>query len=206
MWLENVIFKDRVIENERLELGAKDANYYLGPDLTLRRCTVVLRVPGTRLHLPGPKFIDCSFEMKQQLKNFSWYKAYVRGCRFTGRLKGCDFGHYPDPVLRHLDVGGIEDCDFSATELTGCRFVGCDVKTLRLPRWPCFTILKPYQRRAELSAVAWPGELDIMVESFSMYPETTEAVTFSAPILAKEMSTTEAAIKAVLQKLDGVEF
>ena len=34
-WLGNVAFKDRKIENERLELIDKNANYILGPDLTL---------------------------------------------------------------------------------------------------------------------------------------------------------------------------
>jgi hypothetical protein len=206
MWLNNVIFEDRVIENERLDLSAKDANYYLGPNLALQRCTLTLRVPAQRLHLPGPKFIDCTFEVKRALINLPWYTAYLKGCRFTGRLKGCDFGHRPDPVLRYRDVGGIEDCDFTSTELDGCRFVGCDVKTLRLPRWPCFTILQPYRRHTELSALTWPGEVCFMIEGFSMYPETTEAVTFSAPALAKDWGATEEALKAVLKKLDGVEY
>ncbi|WP_224248721.1 D-alanyl-D-alanine carboxypeptidase/D-alanyl-D-alanine endopeptidase [Hyalangium gracile] len=39
---DNVIFKDKTLEGERLELGARNTRYYLGPDLVLRRCTLVL--------------------------------------------------------------------------------------------------------------------------------------------------------------------
>lgn len=206
MWLNNVILEDRLIERERLDLSAKDANYYLGPSLTLRHCTLALRVPARQLHLAGPKLLDCVLEVKRELTNLPWYTAFLKGCRFIGRLKGNDFGHLPDPVLPHRDAGGIEDCDFTAAQLDGCRFVGCDVRTLRLPRWPCFTILEPQRRSVELNACAWPGEVGFLVKGFSMYPQTTAAVTFSAHALAKDWRTTEDEIKAMLTKIDGVQY
>jgi hypothetical protein len=45
MWLDNVIFEDKVIESERLELRGKSDLYYLGPNLIFRSCTLILRVP-----------------------------------------------------------------------------------------------------------------------------------------------------------------
>src|SRR3954447_19110198 len=120
MWLTNVTFEDRVIENERLELGGDDALYFLGNNLTLRHCTLVLRVPAQRLHVNQARIIDSTIEVKKELKNFRWCSALLKGCKFTGHLTGCDFGRWPDS----LEEGGIEDCDFSAAQLQGCRFIG----------------------------------------------------------------------------------
>jgi hypothetical protein len=207
MGLKNVSFEDRSIERARLELSDKDALYYLGPNLVLRHCTLVLRVPTQRLHLPGSKFIDCTIEVKRELKDLSWYTTFLKGCRFTGRLTGCDFGHWPDPESwPNTEEGGIEDCDFTAAQLHLCRFVGCDVNTLRLPRWPYFTIEAPFRRRHELASIAWPGKVGGWIRSFELYPETTVAVTFSATELSKESAIAEGAIKAVLTGLDGIIY
>jgi hypothetical protein len=67
-WLENVIFKNQEIENERLELTDKNSLYFLSTGLTLRNCTVVLKVPASRLVIKQATFIDCTFEVKQELK------------------------------------------------------------------------------------------------------------------------------------------
>ena len=199
MWLDNVIFKDRTIENERLELRDKNALYYLGPNLVLRSCTLVLRVPTSRLLPRGMKLIDCTLEVKRELKNLAWYKAHFKGCRFTGRLFSCEFGHWPDPVLRYREEGGIEDCDFTAAHLHACRFVGCDPSTLRFPRWPYFTILEPFRRRREFASILWPGEIRFWFTSIEGYPETTTAMTYSATEFAKAASVSEERIRALLE-------
>jgi hypothetical protein len=202
MWLTNVIFEDRVIENERLELSDKDALYFLGQNLTLRHCTLVLRVPAQRLHVNRVKLIDCTIEVKKELKNFRWCHAFLKGCKFTGRLTGCDFGQWPDSP----EEGGIEGCDFSAAQLQGCRFIGCDVSTLRFPSWPCFTILDPVRRLDELSKVPWPGQVGILVKTLSASPPETAAVTISATVFGKRFGASEDDIKAALKKLDGVKY
>ncbi len=204
MWLDNVTFENGGLENEKVELGAKNANYYLGPHFTLRRCTLILRVPTKRLHLTAPKLIDCTIEVKQELKALRWYTAFLKGCRFTGRLTGNDFGHWPD-ATGFEEVGGIEDCDFTAAILDGCRFLGCDMKSIKLPKWPCFTILSPYHRRQELTTFAWPGDVRVAMD-FSWSPESTAAVTYFAPSLAKQFGATDAELKVTLQEIDDVVF
>ncbi|QRK14258.1 hypothetical protein JQX13_11875 [Archangium violaceum] len=47
--LGNIVFNDREITNERLELTDNKANYILGPNLTLKNCTLVLKVSARRL-------------------------------------------------------------------------------------------------------------------------------------------------------------
>lgn len=202
----NIIYEDREIEDERLELADKEGNYYLGPNLTLRRCVVVTRVSARWLHILPTRFIDCTLEVKQELKNQDWSKALLKGCRFTGRLSGCDFGHRL-PHLPGREHGAIEDCDFSEARLDGCRFHGCDMRTLRLPRWPCFTLLDPLGRSHELSRLEWPGgRVPITIKDAINEPPSTVAVTLYAPGFLKGLNTTPDALRAFLKTLDGVIY
>jgi hypothetical protein len=208
-WLENVIFKNQEMENERLELTDKNSLYYLSTGLTLRHCTVVLKVPASRLIIKQATFIECTFEVKQELKNHQdWVCASLKGCRFKGRFSGCDFGHWPeygsDPWYQH---GSIEDCDFSEARLDGCRFHGCDPATLRFPRWPCFTFLDPIGRSRELNSVQWPGRFGpVVVEDLSDQPPSTKALTYFAPGEARRYDTTPEALRAVIEKCQGIVY
>ena len=208
-WLENVIFKNQEIENQRLELTDKNSLYFLSTGLTLRHCTVVLKVPASRLVIKQATFIDCTFEVKQELKNHQdWISADLKGCRFKGRLSGCDFGHWPeygsDPWYQ---FGAIEDCDFTEAGLDGCRFHGCDPGTLRFPKWPCFTFLDPLGRSRVLNSVQWPGRLGrIVIETLHKQPSSTVALTEHALILAKQFDTTPEEIRAVIEKFDCIVY
>ena len=78
----NIHYKDREIEDERLELPA-GAIYWLGPDLTLCRCTVVLGVGSRWLILMSGRFIDCTIRARNELKNTRWTTMNFKGCRFS---------------------------------------------------------------------------------------------------------------------------
>jgi hypothetical protein len=208
-WLENVIFKNQEIENERLELTDKNSLYFLSTGLTLRNCTVVLKVPASRLVIKQATFIDCTFEVKQELKNHqSWVSATLKGCRFKGRLTGCDFGYWPeygsDPWYQH---GSIEDCDFSEARLDGCRIMGCDPATICFPKWPCFTFLDPIGRASELRGVKWPGRFgSVVVDEFHTQPPRTTALTEHALTLAKQLDANPEELRAVIEKFDCILF
>ncbi|HEX8825845.1 MAG TPA: pentapeptide repeat-containing protein [Archangium sp.] len=200
----NFHYEAREIEGQRLELADKDGIYFLGPSLTLRRCTVVLRVPARWLHILPSRFIDCTFEVKQELKNFPWVGAAMKGCRFKGRMSGCDFGPWRN-YTEGWEQSSVEDCDFSEAQLSNCRFHGCDMRTLRLPRWPCFTILDPIGRSRELNSVQWPGRFGaVVVENLSTEPPSTVAMTFFAPLMAKRFGTTEEELKAAIERFDFI--
>ncbi len=198
--MSQVNLENRVLEGERLELNP-GVVYFLGPDLTLKNCTLILRVSARNMVIPQARFIGCTFDVKKELKNFRWEHALLEGCRFTGRLGGNDFGRWPNSSR----PGDIRGCDFSAAQLDGCRFLECDVRTLRFPPWPCFTVLDPVRRYHELRALQWPGDIGrIEVAGFAEDPPSTVAVTFAAPALAKRSGTTPEAIRDTLAKLDGV--
>ncbi|WP_257460788.1 hypothetical protein [Archangium lipolyticum] len=208
-WLENVIYKNQEIENERLELTDKNSLYYLSTNLTLRHCTVVLKVPASRLIINQARFIDCTFEVKQELKNHQqWIGASLKGCRFKGRLSGCDFGHWPEyGDGPEYQMGAIEDCDFSEARLDGCRIMGSDPATMRFPKWPCFTILEPVGRASELSRVKWPGRFGrVVVENLHKRPFATRSLTEYAPTIARQFETTPEEIRAVIEQFDFIVY
>ncbi|WNG47219.1 hypothetical protein F0U60_26155 [Archangium minus] len=205
----NVLFENKEIENERLELMEKEAHYFLGPNLTMKNCTLVLKVSARHLFFDGARFINCTFEVKQELKNHQqWLAASLKGCRFKGRLSGCDFGHWPEYMsLPGFQHGSIEDCDFTEARLAGCRFHGCDINTLRFPKWPCFTFLDPIGRASELRRVKWPGSFgDIVVDNLHTHPASTRALTYYAPSAAERFETTPEELRAVVEKFDCILY
>ncbi|WNG27743.1 hypothetical protein F0U62_29720 [Cystobacter fuscus] len=205
----NVLFESKEIENERLELTDKEAHYFLGPNLTVKNCTLVLKVSAPRLFFDGARFINCTFEVKQELKNHQqWLAASLKGCRFKGRLSGCDFGHWPEYMsLPGFQHGSIEDCDFSAARMTGCRIMGSDPATLHFPKWPCFTILDPIGRSRELNSVQWPGQVGpIIIETLRKQPPGTVALTEDATAIAKRFDTTPEELRAVIEKFDCILY
>ena len=207
--LGNVVLNDRELENQRLELTDPKANYILGPNLTLRGCSLVLKVSAQRLSFKQPRFIDCTFDVKQELKNHQgWVAASLQGCRFKGRLTGCDFGHWPEfmdlPWYQH---GSIQDCDFTEARMTGCRILRADPATLRFPRWPCFTILDPRGRSPALNRVQWPGRIGpVVIQTLAEQPPGTVALIEDAAALAKRFDTTPQELRAVLEKFDGIVY
>lgn len=184
--MSQVNLQDVELTGELIDIG-RDVVYFLGPNLTLRHCTLVLQIAARNLVIPQARFIDCTFVVKRELKEFRWGNAHLKGCRFTGRLSGNDFGELPYSPGK----GSIEGCDFTEATLQGCRFVGCDARTIRFPSWPCFTLLEPVRRWRELSTYPWPGSIGhITIEGLEISPATTAAVTFSAPVIAERHGTT----------------
>jgi hypothetical protein len=174
--------------------------------LLLRRCTVVTRVSARWLHILPTCFVDCTIQVKRELKNQDWSRASLKGCRFTGRLSGYDFGHRL-PHLAGREHGAIKDCDFSEAPLDGCRFHGCGMRTLRLPRWPCFTILDPLGRSPALSRFDWPERrVPIRIKDPTSEPPSTVAVTLYAPAYSKGRDTTPDMLLAFLRTVDGVIY
>jgi hypothetical protein len=205
-WLGNVIFENSEIQDARLELTDKKANYILGPNLTLRNCTLVTKVSGRSLSLHHPiRFIDCTFEVKQQLSNYQqWIRVSLKGCLFKGRFSGNDFGHWPeygkDPEYQ---FGALEDCDFSEAHLDACRFHGCDPRALRFPLWPYFTFVDPLRHATALRRGKWPEWFnDVIVQELHTHPSSTVALTYHAPSVAKRLRTTADDLKAVIEQFD----
>lgn len=199
----NIHYENREIEGERLELTDKEAIYWLGPNVTLRGCTLVFSVSARWLHLVSGNLIDCTVQAKSELKTLPWAPMKLKGCRFKGRFGGNDFGFREDLDDR-WKLGGIEDCDFSEARLNGCRFFNCDMSTVRLPRWPCFTFMDPRGHAAELGLHGWPGRFGNLIEGLARIPDGTVAVTWHAPTVAEKLDTTAEELHAALEGVPWV--
>jgi hypothetical protein len=196
-------FSDREISNEQLVLDSATEMYYLGHDLTLRNCTLIIKVPARALVMARTRMVACTIDARRELKNFQWDAVHLEGCRFRGRFHGNDFGERS----HSSGLGSIAGCDFSEALLSGTRFLACDAMTFRLPSWPCFTLFNPRQRAAQLRELPWPGRIgQIVIAGFSEYPLTTSAVTYSATELAKKYGGTPEEIRAVVETLDGAFY
>jgi hypothetical protein len=200
----NIHYEGRELEGERLELTDTKTRYWLGPNLTLRRCTVIIGVGARSLSLASSRLIDCTIEVKRQLIGKPWTLVALKGCRFKGRFHGCDFGPWHE-YTDGWENGAVEDCDFSEAQLDACRFHGTNARTLRLPRWPCFTFVDPIGRASELKRLKWPGAFgSVVIEDLATHPRSTSALSYHAPSVAKRLETTAEELRAVLEGLDCV--
>ena len=205
MLAKKVFHKDKEVENQRLELTDKGSLYFMGPNLTLRHCTLITKVSARNLFIRQVQFFNCSFEVKQQLNNYQdWIRASLKGCRFKGRFSGNDFGHWPEYGSQpEYQFGTIEDCDFSEAHLNGCRFHGCDLRTLRLPRWPYFTFVEPLRHAPALRLGKWPDWFKtIIVQDLDTNPPSTVALAYHAPSVASQLKTTAEELRAVIEQFD----
>ncbi|HEX8820409.1 MAG TPA: hypothetical protein VF794_10820 [Archangium sp.] len=199
----NIHYEKREVVGEQLEL-LKGPFYWLGPDLTLRDCTVIISAARRSLSFVSGQFINCTIQAKGQLKTMPWAPMKLKGCRFKGRFTGNDFGFREDFDDR-WKAGGIEDCDFSEAQLHGCAFFNCDMSTIRLPRWPCFTFLDPRGHSAELARHAWPGLVgQVTIKVVCESHKGTVAVTWHAPTVAEKLDTTVEELRAALEGVPGV--
>ncbi len=199
----NIHYEKRELIGERLEL-LKGPFYWLGPDLTLRDCTVIISAARRALSLVSGALVNCTIQAKGELKGLPWATMKLKGCRFKGRFTGNEFGFRTD-VDDRWRGGGIEDCDFSEAQLQGCSFFNCDMRTIRLPRWPCVTFLDPLRHAAELRRHAWPGLVGrTTIEAVCESPTGTVAVTWHAPTVAEKKDTTVEELRAALEAAPGI--
>jgi hypothetical protein len=207
MFFTKVFHEGKELSNERLELTDKGSLYFLGANLTLRHCSIILKVPSRNLFTRGVSFIDCTFEVKQELKNHQeWIFAAIKGCQFKGRFSGCDFGKWPG-YSEGWENGSIEDCDFTDARLDGCRFMSCDPKALKFPKWPCFTILEPLRVASELRGAGWPGRFgELVMDTLDEHPAPTRALTLYAPEEARRFKTTPEDIRAAIERFDCIVY
>ena len=196
-----VQLKDQIVEQADLLLTDKETNV-LGADLILKESRVVLQVNAKRLTLLDViKFIECDITAKRPLRDFRWHAALLHACRFHGTFIGNCFGQR----LEESPSGGIEQCDFSEAILDGCAFYGCDMASIILPKWPCFTLLNLTDRIKEMTSLEWPGELGTWVRSYSCFPlGNMVAATDYAPTLMKQYKVSEEQLDQAISRLSNL--
>jgi hypothetical protein len=197
-----VQFREQVVEQADLLLTDKESND-IGPDVVLKDCRITLQLNAKRLMLVDVKLIDCDITAKRQLRDFRWHYAFLQACRFHGMFIGNDFGLRQEDYSPH---GGIERCDFSDAILDACSFYGCDMATIVLPKWPCFTLLNPADHLEKMTSLEWPGQLGTWVRSFSCFHlGNVVAVTDYAPTLMKRYKVSEEELAQAVSRLPNLQ-
>jgi len=85
--------------------------------------------------------------------------------------------------------------------LDACRFQGCDIWKVRLPRWPCFTFtfMDPRAHAASLGGRKWLGRFgSVVIKNLATQPPSAVAVTYHAPSVAELLETTPEELRAAL--------
>jgi hypothetical protein len=198
-------FHEVHIVNQHLVWDDRSEIYYVGPDSEFRDSRIDIGISAAAWVLTKTRLINCDIRVKRQLTSFGFDGAYLERCRLRGRFVGCDFGRRDD----HADFpsffpeAGIVDTDLSAARLDGCRFISCDLSTLKLPRWPFFTIREPEQVREQALKLPWPGSSHLILGSGDDPPGTV-AYTDDARQICKQFDVTEAELRAVVEQIPGV--
>lgn len=199
-------FRNVHIKNEHLVLNSGDEVCFLGPYAVFEDSRLDINISARGLSILFARFLNCTIHFKRQLNNFSFTGAYFERCRIKGRLSGCEFGRRDDEIhfSTYFPEAGIVDTDLSAAKLDLCRFIDCDLSTLRLPPWPCFTVLSPEEVREQALQLPWPGKTHAMLGTWHDQPAKTVAITDDARRICKEYDVTEPELRAVLSQLPGV--
>lgn len=200
----NARLSHQVVADQTITLNSKKPGTYeaLGPELELSRCRVVFDIASKSLTMWTVRFIDCEIVMKRPLINHRWYHTYVEGCRFSGTLRGLDFGIWPDDDTE--SAGGLVRCDFSAAILDGVRFIGTNMSEHVLPPWPCVTIHNPHANGPALQAVPWPDDLDVLASTLADEAPFIDAVTIHAPSEVKALGGDVETLRRLIEPLPGV--
>jgi len=181
---------------------AKQESVYFVADSTIRDSTILIDVSARALCMTHVRFINCTLRFKRQMTNFGFTDTWFEGCRISGRIVSCDFGRWTEDPDVYWQEAGIVNTDLSKARLHQCRFMNCDLSTLKLPRWPCFTM--PYSEAVwnEARKLPWPGYSYVNVEG--QEPEGTVAVTCDARRFVKMYGGTEEEWKALASRIPGV--
>jgi hypothetical protein len=140
---------------ESIEVGGHRFVDYVSHGTVLEDCTLTVRGSLRGVVFHGATFRRCLMLPQRRFASFSWHDVVLDHCVFKGWIYGCDFGPRPDAYPTHPQ-GAVDDCDFSQARLHLCRFFRTDMARLKLPAWPCFTVLEPERNAADWLAIPFP--------------------------------------------------
>jgi len=199
--------RKKKIRDEVLTIEDKSIGSAIGPNVSLERCTLSIKVPSKLIIFADPcDLVDCTIKVACTFANCQWWgKVACLRCKFLGRYKGNDFGKR-DIFRRDMfkAYGSIEDCDFSDAKLDLCRFFNTDMSRVKLPKWPNVTVLNPSGLIGTYEKVQWRGGMKTIVGVIADSPPGTDAITFFVPEIIKRHRCTEEDIRHAIKHFGNV--
>ena len=199
------------IEGKDLRLGRQENDdWSFGPDLVVKNCRIDIQVASRDFLLVSPvEFVDCTIHSARPLKSLRFVRASFRGCRFTGKFSGCDFGTWPEYSVMMPFNALFEDVDLTGAEMDLCRIFRSDMKRIDLPKWPSFAILEPYENRERIKRLVWKGAGDRLRVFHELASKALPIVVASlnyAPAFIKWYGGDIDSLRGELSKLDFVRM
>lgn len=150
-----------------------------GPGLVLEDCDFISDENAGGMGFRGMEMKGGRFVQTGKLKDFQFERVRFSGVSFSGDFLGCDFGNWDEPA-----AGAVADCDFSNATMHHCRFINCDVDSIRFPAWPCFVIRDPAKARDAVNSGSWPRTLGRALDIYSDVDPECVAAVGNAEVLA----------------------
>lgn len=188
------------LSNQEIKLTG-DEVHALGPGLILTRCDVISDGDFNSLIVAGMTMVGGRFIQEAVLTNFHFAYAHFLGIKFSGSYSGCDFGDW-DAV----EKASIEECDFTDANLDGCRFLNCDVQTIKFPKWPGFTIINPAAALSHVSSFQWPERLGSLMFIYADNDPECSAICGDAERIAKKYGLGLDELRDLLVLVPGIQI
>ena len=103
-----------------------------------------------------------------------------------------------------LGRGTIRDCDLRDATLDIVGFSNCDLSTLKLPRWPHFTITNPTATCPLIPNPLNCPEIEIIREAGMDLTPLTKGVSYYAPLIVSETIYEEDQLRQLLSSVPGI--
>ncbi|MGH9821765.1 MAG: hypothetical protein ACREDR_00680 [Blastocatellia bacterium] len=192
-------WRNREFRNAEILLTGQEREY-LGPNVVFESCKIILQLTAGLMTINQAKFVNCSIMAKKRLVNLQgWCDAAMEECTFTGSYSGNDFGHRSE---HRWAEGRLVGSDFSGAILDECRLLDCDLRTIKLPRWPCFSLVDADEAGRVLSSMGMTGGIAVWAATLlSPRPPETVAIVYHIPRMLKAYGLTETELKLALDEI-----
>ena len=168
-------------------------------------CNLIIEVPK-RVRFTYNRFDRCTFRPKKTIQ-CDWSENAWYDCTFFGKYVSTHFGQLV--LWKDKNPWGdilVRGCDFSQATMHYCYFDRTDVPSIKFPKWPCFTALRPYT-----NAARWLPTLVSISPSFTTFfpvkdKDEADAAVFHWPTFARELKIDMPIdeVKSRLSSLDGI--
>ena len=192
--------RQQTIRGEKLAYGDAPLTRLLNSRFD--NCNISFSCPLNGLEVEECVFRDCAIHATTPQGNLDFDTTIFERCKFTGEFPGCDFGARSTPNGKTR--GTIRDCDLRHAILDIVGFSNCDLSTLKLPRWPHFTITNPTATCPLIPNPLNCPEIEIIRETGMDLTPLTKGVIYYAPLLVSETLYEEKQLRQLLSSVPGI--
>ena len=194
-------FSPKTLRGETIALG-DPKNVTVLNRINFQHCTVSINCSAQGLVIKDCTFEDCLIGAKKAQSDQQFFTSTFERCKFVGEFWGCEFGFRNN--LHGKTRGTILDCDFAQAMLDWVSFNNCDLNTLKLPRWPHFTVTTPGTTAKRIPNPRGCDEIETLRSTCLDQAPITKGITCYAPFLLEETIYTDDELRQLLSGVAGI--